>query len=144
MAKRKTTASLALRAKRLKTTGSTVALDAEVMVTARDENDDEEDEDSEGEDGEEGEGESIGQKGTERRSGTRASMNLGRFDNQQVCVEAPTCTTLHDVQIRGLEKRCAHLQDLIYTEKLNRLVLQVTVGDLQKTVEGLQKTAREL
>ncbi|KAL6793855.1 hypothetical protein J3E68DRAFT_427392 [Trichoderma sp. SZMC 28012] len=98
-----------------------------------------EDEDGDGQDRNEykqqhGEGEDENDKGSGKSKGYLA--------NQQACAHDFDRVKLHDVQIRSLKDRCAHMQEHDRIEKKARMDLQLTVEKLMQRVENLEETIR--
>ncbi|KAL6837563.1 hypothetical protein V8C40DRAFT_260554 [Trichoderma camerunense] len=66
----------------------------------------------------------------------------GYLANQQACAHDFDRVKLHDVQIRSLKDRCAHMQEHDRIEKKARMDLQLTVEKLMQRVENLEETIR--
>lgn len=82
-----------------------------------------------------GEGEDENKKGSGKSKGYLA--------NQQACAHDFDRVKLHDVQIRSLKDRCAHMQEHDRIEKKARMDLQLTVEKLMQRVENLEETIRK-
>ncbi|KAK4084493.1 uncharacterized protein Triagg1_973 [Trichoderma aggressivum f. europaeum] len=64
--------------------------------------------------------------------------------NQQACAHDFDRIKLHDVQIRSLKDRCAHIQENYRIEKQARMDSQQAVEKLMQTIAKLQETVEKL
>ncbi|PNP58619.1 hypothetical protein THARTR1_01635 [Trichoderma harzianum] len=100
-----------------------------------------EDEDEDG-DGYRQDGNEDKQQHGEDKNEEQSEKSKGYLANQQACAHDFDRVKLHDVQIRSLKDRCAHMQEHYRIEKQARVDLQLTVEKLTQTVKELQETVQ--